>query len=283
MLYNPNMNEIGILSKLKEQLGISRITNLPLGLSNNCYLLDNSYIVKITYDSNFPLLFDTVLLKDAYNNGLSPEILTEFSTEQYITGVYQEDLRSSPINELDNNQLHKLTKSIKTYQQLKAEKLEHILIPELIKRYCSHCQNSYSKYLPLLPPLPLEKEVVNVHLDLVEGNILFDRNGELKLIDYDLSIRGDPNLDLVSLISENEIHESTRDIIISSYFENDSVKIKSFHENLPLYIAYFDLLWYSWALAREKKAPTEKRAIYQKIALMKKTRFDKFLLSLGLL
>lgn len=277
------MQEHDILLKFKTELNIKDITSLQLGVSNNCYRLDDRYILKISYDSSFPLLDDKVLQEDAYKKGLCPRILTDFSNERYQISEYQNDLKSFPINELNNNQLQDLIKSVKIYHQLQEEKLKEISLTDLIKTYLALAPNKYEKYLPLLPKLPKCEKLVNVHLDLVQDNILFNKSGDLKLIDYDLSIKGDPLLDLTSLLSENDIDERKENYLIDLFFEGNLVAIKEFKTKLPLFTAYLDLLWYSWAEARKLSAPKEKRAIYQKIALLKDLRFDGYLKKQGLL
>ena len=55
------MNKTQLFAKLKKELNITKFIPIA-GLSNDNYLLDNKYVLKISYDNHFPLCTDYILL-----------------------------------------------------------------------------------------------------------------------------------------------------------------------------------------------------------------------------
>lgn len=264
-----------ILEDLQTRLGYQKITELNLGISNKSYLLDDKYFLKTTFDDNFLLCSDNVLFKSAEKAGIGISILDTYSSTEFQLSIYQKNLKSIPIDQLDKSLLTKLVKGIKSFHNLKSDKLIYQDIDSLTKDFLEIEDNLYHEYVDIFPLPP--DNVVPCHLDLVEGNILWDNGDEVKIIDYDLSILGYEYYDLVSLLSENKLNSDQRELIIKEYYNNDSSKIEWFFNLFPILEFKFNILWYTWARARQKNAPLERREAFRNIAESKKVQIDEFI------
>lgn len=267
------MNKTQLFAKLKKELNITKFIPIA-GLSNDNYLLDNKYVLKISYDNHFPLCTDYILLDSAYEKNLGVKILKEYSTPFYQLSYYQENLKSIPEKNLTFEQLDKIIIGIKQFHSLPHSNLRKISIKELCKEFLIFSHSKAFGFLDIFVDLP-ENDIVPLHFDLVNANILFNKNNNVKIIDYDLSILGPSYLDIVSLLSENYFSQDQENYIIENYFSTEK-EIEEFKKNYPIYQYYFDLLWSIWAKARKEKAPKEKKKIFEEIEKEKFNRTNKF-------
>lgn len=265
-----------ILEILKSELAYQNATEFPQGISNISYLLDSEYFVKMTYDDNFLLCSDNILHRAAEEAGIGLKIFDFYSSTEYQVSQYQKDLKSYPLKQLTNEQLAKVVKAVKIFHSLPTDTIPVRDIYQLINSYLQIRDNDLRDFASGFK-LPSDR-FVTCHLDLVEGNILFDSKGEVHLIDYDLTIVGYEYYDLVSLLSENDLSLEQQRFIIEEYYRGDRASIGNFEAIYPVMRFLFDVLWYSWSLARLTGAPSEKVEHFISIARAKKERADRFVL-----
>ncbi|ARU91673.1 putative choline kinase [Spiroplasma clarkii] len=110
------------------------------------------------------------------------------------------------------------------------------------------------------------------HNDLVPGNILLDKNDNLKLIDYDYICLNNKFFDLASFITET----CNDNLEMSHFFVKACLDLNIIHESelnlLNDCIAYQDILWTLWA---NYMYEVTKEQLYLEIAQDKFTRCHK--------
>lgn len=236
-------------------------------------MLDNKYVLKISYDNHFPLCTDYILLDSAYDKNLGVKILKEYSTPFYQLSYYQENLKSIPEKNLTFEQLDKIIIGIKQFHSLPHSNLRKISIKELCKEFLIFSHSKAFGFLDIFVDLPGKWHRSSSLFSKCKHS--FNKNNNDKIIDYDLSILGPSYLDIVSLLSENYFSQDQENYIIENYFSTEK-EIEEFKKNYPIYQYYFDLLWSIWAKARKEKAPKEKKKIFEEIEKEKFNRTNKF-------
>lgn len=114
--------------------------------------------------------------------------------------------------------------------------------------------------------------LVYAHNDLVASNLLLDESKKgLCLLDYEFAGLNTPLFDLASLLSENDLRKPSQiETLLEGYLRQKPTEESI--ASLRLTMAYEDILWYYWALARYRES---KKAIYLEIAFDKVDYLEK--------
>lgn len=246
---------------------ITSIEKSQLGLTNQNYLIttkDNqSYFVRIPYPHNYDI-FDYQLEEKVHQ--LATDINLPFDSLDTKTGI-----KISPyvdgVKHLDECDLKvALPKVAKLLQQLHSKPRLQVDF-DIQKHYQSFKENTtkalydLTQYESLLDRLKDYPQRVLCHNDLVNGNVI-EVNGHMYLIDYEYACDNHPYFDLLSLITENNIHDQElRLLFLESYF-NHSISSQLWYD-LRFFEAIHHLLWCQWAQMQQSKIPNP---LYQAIA-----------------
>jgi thiamine kinase-like enzyme len=255
------------------------------GLSNATYLVDGQEVLRIKMPSD-PAFYDSLNEKKALENmtplGLSPKLLAfDLKTGDMVTAFVKGAPFLQP--ESDPSLLMLLGKTIAIYQKL----------PQTIKPFAAEKRLAFYKdqtgskdSLPnegkirsAFASLCEQEPLVYAHNDLVTGNLLLDdvKKG-LCLLDYEFAGLNIPYFDLASLLSENDLRKSQQiETLLRGYLGQEPTDEDL--QTLRLVMAYEDILWYYWALARYRET---KKAIYLQIAFDKADYLDQDERSLSL-
>lgn len=109
------------------------------------------------------------------------------------------------------------------------------------------------------------------HNDLVPGNILITKDGDIKIIDFEYASNNHPFFDVISFLSENDITDERQiKLFISTYYENNLPE--NIEEMTKDFYNFLDLLWYNWSVMMYMNLH---EPIYHKIAKIKALRLTK--------
>ncbi len=279
------MKKETILNKKQEQflldngIKVKKVEIIKDGISNINFLINEEYVLKCGYDSNFFSLNQNNinLQNNIYKQlDLSVELIAVdyknlFSLTKYIPNLTKLD--SKKINYF---QIIKLIDAIKAYKKLDNIELDkfdynatlnryRLLLPVKERLYFNQIENS--------PLINLELEIS--HLDLVDNNILFTKDNQVKIIDFEMGCKAFKYFDLTSLLEENNFKDNISQAIIHLYFKNEPENEEFYLNNFNSYCALLDLLWYTWAKARKINCPNNKKEEYEQIAVDKKESLIK--------
>lgn len=274
------LNELNIFL-LKYNLQKYKLTLLRDGISNTNYSLGKKYALKVPYDDRFINLkpYQIELQKIASQNFISPDVLFWDTKRGFlITELIQ---NYSPISELDItlSQAKKIIEVMKIYEKLDVSNIE---VPELNYRkmlgdYRLKVNPKDRIYLRKLEYSKiLDKNTTLSHFDMVNNNLLSDKNSNIQLIDFEFACIAPKYFDLVSLLSENKFPENKKELLINEYFKNDEKGLREFLDKKDEMQAILDLLWYHWALARSDVKNERYKNIYIEIAKDKKTSLSRY-------
>lgn len=253
-----------ILEKISQNY--SEIKEYDHSISNRCFLCDKKVILKITYDTNFPLIDDFTILDTLYQKGISAKYLSE-STKKFSLVEILSDFKSKNTYEYTEKDLKLLLRALHNIHKLQSTSKPKSLLM-IYNYYYSLLKHKeeYKDLSKLYSTVQTERYVYS-HFDLVSDNILF-KNNECRIIDFDLSVVTDYRFDLLSLITENDFNEDKKNYIIDNYFSSSREK-KEFEKELPKLSFLFDYLWFIWSEARKSLAPYDYKKKYEKISLAK--------------
>lgn len=252
-----------------------KFTLLKDGISNINYALDKKYALKVPYDKRFISLkpYQIELQKIAAKYFISPNVLfwdieNGFLVTELLNGY-------EPISPLDINfsQVKKIVKLIKAYEKLDVSKIDvpKLNYQKMLDDFRLQVNPKDRIYLQKLENSKLLKSNTTLtHFDMVNNNILSDKNSNIQLIDFEFACIAPEYFDLVSLLSENKFAETKQQIIINEYFVEDPEGLKRFLIEKNELRALFDLLWYHWAAARSNVEDEKYKNIYLQIASDKK-------------
>ena len=108
--------------------------------------------------------------------------------------------------------------------------------------------------------------LVICHNDLVRGNLLFRFNCCF-FIDWEMASLNNPNFDLASFISENDLNDEQKEFFLKKYFGYKYNSLKK--KKVDLFIYFQDILFYYWAMSYFF---TRNDKIYLEIAKKKRDR-----------
>lgn len=270
------LNNAQLTFLLRNKITPTSVDIIPKGVSNFNYLINNKYVLKCSYDMNFfSLSKDKVDFQNKFNSQedltvdiIDVDYINGFSLTKYLPSFKM--INSSTINYY---QIIKIVDTMKKYKALKDVKLSTLNYNETLNKYRLMLDPKDRLYFKEIEENNLINNELEIsHLDLVDNNILFDKDNNIKIIDFEMVCLAFKNFDLASLLSENNFNENINKTIIHLYFDNDLNKENEFISNYSSYCSILDLLWYTWAKARQINCPYSKKDIYQEIADIKKER-----------
>lgn len=256
-----------IKSKLSHE--IKQLVFLPNGITNDNYLLNNKYVIKVKNKSlqgPNSLTNETVFSDSLSRIDIAPKhtFYDNFIVIDYIDNT-------SFLNK--DNFTSSLTSLVETIKRIHNHSLKGLVDFDMFGRL-----KHYQKDVAPSMSLPQELEViycaqsyyqkatkVPCHNDLVNGNILLKDNN-IYLIDFEYSGLNDPDFDVVSFLSENAfVDDEVRRLFLHAYYGENIP-----HDKLKAYTQFANLLWYYWALDAYNKT---KKAIFMEIALVKRQHY----------
>jgi len=250
---------------------VKTLAEIKDGLSNRNYLINNKYVLKISYDNQYFLKDKNII--DLQNKladlNLSSKIISYDLEKGYLISNYIPHLQAIDVNKINLLQIKNLINLIKTYKSfdINLEKFNYQKEIDNYRLKLNPNERLYFHQLETSMLLNLDSEIN--HFDLVNNNILSDDN-KIVLLDFDMANISSKYFDLTSIIEENDFNKDVEQIIIDEYFQ-DNINERNFYlENIYTYKSLLDYLWYFWALARKQTSINEKKAIYNKIANTKR-------------
>lgn len=269
-----NNDQIAFLSKNK--ITPTSVDIISTGVSNFNYLINNKYVLKCSYDMDFfTLSKNKVDFQNKFYDleDLTIQIIDVDYQKGYSLSKYLSNYKMIDTSSINYYQIIKLIDTMKKYKSIKDHNLETFNYNQVLNKYRLMILPKDRLYFKEIEESKLLKSELEIsHLDLVDNNILFDKDNHIKIIDFEMVCLSFKNFDLVSLLSENNFDENINQAIIHLYFENDISKENEFLSNYSTYCSILDLLWYTWAKARSINCPICKKEIYNKIAETKKER-----------
>jgi thiamine kinase-like enzyme len=234
---------------------LTKIQELKGGYSNLTVLVNSEKIVRIKRPSDRPFYSapkEAEILRLVSANGLCPALdYFDEATGNLILDYlpHQEGWLSPSISDED---LLKVARMIKTLHAL--AKTSAVFDNEArFRSYQSHSKvapfgSEEEKIACKTHALFAHGPSVLSHNDLVEGNVLKDKEGRLALIDFEFAGANHPLFDLASFLSENGIEDEgkARLLLQNVFGEIDEELLKE----LRLVMAYEDFLWRYWAYER---------------------------------
>lgn len=275
-----NKKQIQFLNK--SGIKISEIEIIKEGISNINFLINQEYVLKCGYDKNFFTLNQNNInfQNEIYNKlDLSVKIIDVdfinlFSLTKYVPNLTK--LNPKNINYL---QILNLINAIKSYKKSENVKLDKFNYIETLNKYRLSIHPKDRLYFKEIENSPLINTTLEIsHLDLVDNNILFDSNNQVKIIDFEMASYAFKYFDLTSLLEENNFTNNIQETIIHLYFKNNPQEEEFYIKNYNTYSAILDLLWYSWAKSRKLNCPLNKKEEYEEIAIQKKESLFKNIL-----
>ena len=274
-------NELNVFLKRYNLDGFKR-TLLKSGISNMNYALGNKYALKIPYDSRFInlRLYQIELQRLAAKNFLSPNVCFYDIAHGYLVTELLTEYH--PISAMDINlsQIKKIVILLKSYQKLDVGSIDIPILnyQDMLDNFRLDVNPHKRIYIQSLEQSKyLKNNDVLTHFDLVNNNLLCDRNNNIQLIDFEFACFAPKYFDLVSLLSENKFPTEKKKIIVDEYFGADSEGQKDFEHCQDELHAIFDLLWYHWAMARSHIDNKQYQKIYLTIAEDKKASLLNYL------
>lgn len=250
------------------------------GISNDNFLIDDRYVLKVPYDpltvrrDSFPLEME----KACADLKLAPPPIAYRSEDGLKLTLYLKDYRSTKLDNLDENSLKNVIEALKVIHRLPLTPTSRLDYYGDIRRWRTGLKTEPTKlnkaadsFLASFRPLyeTLERNSEPSHLDLVSSNILF-RKTDVRFIDFEYATYAFRWFDLVSLLSENDLKAETQEKIIDLYCDGRAAT-DEFKTLWPTLTRALDLYWYFWARARMRGYP--KDGLFQAIAAAKASSF----------
>ncbi len=255
---------------------------IPDGITNLNYLINNAYVLRIPKE-NVESLMDYGAEKTTYtvieDLKISEKLLFLDTTSgvkltKYLHNTHMYKILSDEEIIYVSKALKKLHTSNKKvpYGYKMFNRLEDYKknIPE--KYYINE---SYEKrVIKEVTKIFSKDELCLCHNDLVKGNLLFKFNCCF-LIDWEMAGLNNPNFDLASFISENNLNEEQKELFLKKYFGYKYNSLKK--KRVEIFIYFQDILFYYWAMSYYFKRNDK---VYLDIAKEKRNRITTNSLSL---
>ena len=247
---------------------------IPEGITNKNYLINNAYVLRIPKDN--------------------VESLSNYNNEKNVYGLIENLKISEKMLFLDTSSGVKITKYLHNthlYKVLSDEEIIYVAKTlkklhnanikagfgyQMFNRLEDYKKNIPEKYyindayekrvIKEVTKIFSKDELCLCHNDLVKGNILFKFNCCF-LIDWEMSGLNNPNFDLASFISENNLSEEQKDFFLKKYFGYKYNNLKK--KRVEIFIYFQDILFYYWAMSYYFK---RNEKIYLDIAKEKRNR-----------
>lgn len=253
---------------------VNSLTPLKNGISNLNYLVNDKYVIKVSYDNKFfsanekTIEFQNML----YKENLSVQTIAIDRENSFLLTKYDPHLKELDFKTINLKNIKDLVKTIKKYKSFsfKLDELNYNQMLDSLRLKMDVNERLYFKKLEFSNLFNIEKE--NNHFDLVNNNIQINKFNSISIIDFDMANYSSKYFDLASLLSENKIFDNIQKTIIEEYFIDDENSKNFFMQNKDEYIAILDLLWFSWAKVRKKTAINELKQTFEDIS--KEKYFD---------
>ena len=244
------------------------------GITNDNYLINNAYILRIPKEKTESLI-NYKNEKEIYNliNDLKISEKLLFLDETSGVKLTKFIHNTRIYKTLDDENLIYVARTLKKLHNSKIEinfgykmfnRLEEYKkdIPEkyyINKQYEQRVIKEVQKILS-------KDDFVLCHNDLVQGNLLFKYN-YCYFIDWEMAGLNNPNFDLASFISENNLNTKQEEFFLKKYFGYKYNLLKK--KKVDIFIYFQDILFYYWAMSYYFK---RKDKIYLEIAKEKSKR-----------
>nr|WP_255557325.1 phosphotransferase [Sodalis sp. dw_96] len=115
----------------------------------------------------------------------------------------------------------------------------------------------HQRFMARKTPRPLK--VVPLHMDVHAGNLIRDRQGEIRLIDWEYAADGDFALELAAIFRGNDLSDSQRAVFLDAYLAGTggfplAAVVGQISAWLP-WVDYLMLMWYEvrWYQTRQRQ------------------------------
>lgn len=268
-----------IVTTMKKNLGID-VENIHYydgGVSNENFIINSKYVYRRKKSFAQPFYSPECekeieeFLKD---KNITVPLVSIFDDGTKIT-EFVKDARDLSHIEITDELLIKIATKIKELHSYSFKASKDFDPLERINYYMESNQNPkrdiheyiISKILKYYNNTPL----CMCHNDLVPGNILVTKNGDIKIIDFEYASNNHPFFDVISFLSENDITDERQiKLFISTYYENNLPN--NIEEMTTDFYNFLDLLWYNWSVMMYMNLH---EPIYHKIAKIKALRLTK--------
>lgn len=249
---------------------------LNIGLTNNNYLVDindKKYIVRVP----------RIDVSSLFNRDNEKIVLDKLKNSSYTIEPLHYDKGIQVVEYIQNlqnfDEYDKSDKIIKTANLMKEFHNSNIKVDfsfnplDMIQKYYKLSKDieiNLADYHDLFVKLSEHKFTsVLCHNDWVAGNICFV-NDETYLIDFEYAGNNDPNFDIMSFITENDLSTKEKKLFLKEMFPNG---VSTKHaEILCMYRDINNILWYLWA---NMMYDLRKEAIYKEISSIKLKQLKK--------
>ena len=244
-----------IMHTFKEKLNynVNKIKYYDGGVSNDNFVIDDLYVYRRKkrfsqpfYSSECELEIEkflkdkdiTVPLVDIFEDGTKITILEKEAfdlshkelTDELLIKIAKKIRQLHDLNyvaSVDFNPFTRLDYYLESNHNPKRELNDYIV--KKIKKYYT------------------DQKLILCHNDLVPGNILITKDGDVKLIDFEYSSNNLPFFDVISFLSENNIEDKRQiDLFINTYYDNNPPE--NIEEMTNDFFNFLDLLWYNWSV-----------------------------------
>lgn len=258
------------------------------GISNENFLINNKVVLRIPYKLNSNRdrfnneclnLFQYEMENIAYNNNIGTKLFNYSLKRNTKLTKYLTNYKQIKFNNLSDLNLEKVIDTLKqihsfkpsTYKELNFFDDISIWLKDSIDNDFNLKTKVVHDFLCFFHTIydSLPKELS--HCDALESNILIKDNN-IKIIDFEYSSYTFKYFDLVSLLSENDINENTKQKIINYYFKDSEKEKEEFLKLEKILHKALDLYWYSWAISRKCNIDYKDK-IFEEIAKVKKESF----------
>jgi len=243
---------------------ITSLTAIAEGVSNDNYLLNNKYVVRVKTNKEhfYSHKHEAEFLHKTASLNISEIVkyldkdgnkISEYIPHTHILRKKDEEIKAAAKL---LRKLHDSNARIK-FKFEPFKRLSYYKAKSEIEKDFPHEE----KIIKQTKALYFKYRLVNCHNDCVDNNFLFDKK-RAYLIDYEYAGKNIALFDLASFISENNIKNKDKiDLFLTTYGFN-----KNYFEDLITMIRFENILWYYWA--KERYVNTKEK-IYKEIAQVK--------------
>lgn len=254
------------------------LEKLDKGITNQNYVLTinhNTYIVRIPYNDNTHILdrsHEAEVLEEVSDLDVTTifyDVVSGIKITEYMEGLVE--YKDCPFED----KIERSAVLLKKLHQKKAPSFSFNPIQTLYayKAKIHHFLYDIESYETIIEKLKqLNHKQVLCHNDLVSGNLLFSNDRDY-LIDYEYAASNDALFDVMSFISENQIHDEVlRERFYQVYFDEITDEIR---HDLYLWEIFHNLLWCYWAmmLYERRSDPIYKEIANEKYQALKEMKF----------
>ncbi|MEG2052536.1 MAG: phosphotransferase [Bacilli bacterium] len=272
------MNTIS-LDKVEDIINSRARVKIQSGFSNNVYLVDDKYILRIPKEYRDPgvnYFVEENIIQALNKTSISEKVL--YHDEKTGLKISKKIKDAYNIESYDDETIIELAKEIKLLHKLAIETVSYNILNKMKQykenlkeedfideKYEKKITNSYmiidGKYPQVLS-----------HNDIVLNNIM-KLKSNVRLIDFEFASNNMQLFDIASFISENDLSTHQIDLFIKQFEQQPN---SEFIKDLSITIQMQNILFYYWSMhmyyMRKEKS-------YLEIALDKKSKILKYLIS----